>query len=416
MHVRKGAACHKHADHARQVVRHGLVVIHRLVEHFGQGRHVIVLCHSQSLLWRPRELPLEARHSLVAGLVGLAAFGAGLDVVRVLAFGHELFASGLVSLLVPLDLDGILLPRPALGREACGVGAVALGAGQRDALKEGRLGVGVVHAPVARPFAGVLDVLGPPCRTEFAEHIADLLAKVLSGLQVIAVLVADCPAGKPPLVLAIAHAGDQLGVAQGQAVACDQGLHLLVEPQQVVALATPCDGLVHLAGGRVEVVPAGQQRLDALGLLDRVEVLAKDVLDHLGLGDLLVAPAGLHDCRDRIHARQLAGLHAPVAEDHHELLGAIPSLADLDRLQDSGRADGFGQFGQLAFVHARAVVGHHVGDVSQGDMYDRLLVHLGCRCLRHVSVLLSVLGFLGALGVLCDAIQVMPSCRATLTS
>ncbi len=99
--------------------------------------------------------------------------------------------------------------------------------------------------------------------------------------------------------------------------------------------------------GHVEAV---EVVLEALGLLDRVEVAALDVLDQGGLDDLLVVEVDDAD-RHRGQPRRLGGPQPPLAGDELEALALLPHD---QRLEDAVGLDALAQRRQLVVVEGLA--------------------------------------------------------------
>jgi len=88
------------------------------------------------------------------------------------------------------------------------------------------------------------------------------------------------------------------------------------------------------------------QPLIGLRLLDRVQILALDILDQRHLERLVVAELA-DDGRDFVQPRPLRRPPAPLASDDLE---AVAVRADDDRLDDAARLDGLGEFDQRLFL------------------------------------------------------------------
>src|SRR4051812_46013000 len=87
-----------------------------------------------------------------------------------------------------------------------------------------------------------------------------------------------------------------------------------------------------------------------LGLLDRVEVLALDILDQRDLERLLVAEFA-HDGGDFVEPGALRRAPAPLAGDDLE---AMTVRTDDDRLDDAARLDGSGELDQAFLLEDAA--------------------------------------------------------------
>src|SRR5690606_7569984 len=178
--------------------------------------------------------------------------------------------------------------------------------------------------------------------------------------------VADAPALLADLVRKLEldgrrrHAEERPGMAHVELAPLEHpadGLRQLEEPQQVDdGHARAADGLRDLRVGHVELL---DQALQRARLLERVQVLALDVLDqgHRDRGLVRdVADDGRHD----LEARHLRGPPAPLAGDDlvADLAAAVAQRPHDDRLHDALRADRLGELGQglLAHVDARLVL------------------------------------------------------------
>jgi hypothetical protein len=130
---------------------------------------------------------------------------------------------------------------------------------------------------------------------------------------------------------------------------CCTGSDRFQQAQQVArrAARTP-DGLRRLLVRELELV---DQALDALRLLERIEVLALDVLDQRHRRGGLVGHV-LHEHRHFVEAGNACGTHAALAGDDLEALG--PDRSHEHRLHHALRLDALGQLVERAFVHARA--------------------------------------------------------------
>src|SRR5690606_21171496 len=142
------------------------------------------------------------------------------------------------------------------------------------------------------------------------------------------------------------------GMAHLQRAGLDQGADLgrqLEQAQQVGHRgARTADRGRRLRVGQVELV---DQALQRLRFLQRVEVLALDVLDqrhrdHGAVVDLA------HHYRDLAQPGQARGAPAALASD--DLVVAAAQVADHDRLDHALRADRLGQLGELGVVHGLA--------------------------------------------------------------
>ncbi len=121
--------------------------------------------------------------------------------------------------------------------------------------------------------------------------------------------------------------------------------------------------LGHLLLGEAEV--AGEALVGA-GLLDRVEVLALEVLDDGDLHRLLVGDLA-DDGGDGGFAGALGGEPAALSGDELEASGV---LADGDGLDDSGDLDGVGEFVEGGFVEVGAGLVGIAVDELDGKVAD----------------------------------------------
>ena len=101
----------------------------------------------------------------------------------------------------------------------------------------------------------------------------------------------------------------------------------------------------------VRVAEAGRERLEPLGLLERREVFALQVLDESDLGDRPVVDVHL-DAGHLLEPHLKARAVAPLARDDHEAAADL-GRADEDRLEHTDRADRVDEIGEVADLDAR---------------------------------------------------------------
>jgi hypothetical protein len=142
------------------------------------------------------------------------------------------------------------------------------------------------------------------------------------------------------------------GVAHVDLAGHEQVLHRLGEVQQAQQVAgggtRAADGVGRLLVGHAEFV---DEALDAHRLLERVEVLALDVLDERH-GERGLVGNLAHQHRHFVQAGELRSAPAPFAGD--DLVAAAVDRAHQDRLHDALRLDRGGQLVQRLLVHVRA--------------------------------------------------------------
>ena len=97
------------------------------------------------------------------------------------------------------------------------------------------------------------------------------------------------------------------------------------------------------------------QALQALRFFQRIQIFALNVFDQRhGCGRLVGHIADQH--RQAVHASQLGRAETPLAGDDFvfAVVGAAVQAPHQNRLHDALNLDGFGEFVERAFVHARA--------------------------------------------------------------
>ncbi|MNS93027.1 hypothetical protein D3C72_1271800 [compost metagenome] len=112
--------------------------------------------------------------------------------------------------------------------------------------------------------------------------------------------------------------------------------------------ARATDGLGGLGMGQRELA---DQPLQGLGLFERIEVFALDVLDQRHRDDGAVFQLAHHH-RHFVQASQLRG--APAAFAGHDLEAVRTQLAHQDGLDHALGLDRFGQLGELGLIHVAA--------------------------------------------------------------
>jgi hypothetical protein len=158
-------------------------------------------------------------------------------------------------------------------------------------------------------------------------------------------------------------------------------LDALGEVQQAQSLADPLGRHLHLlgdllVGGQLELLG---DRLEAVGGIDRVEILAVEVLDQRGLTRTIALVEG---DRDALQSGEFRGLEAAMAGDHGD--PAVLPCPDQERLDDAFLVEA----GREAIERVGGLMGAGVEALLDVDLVD--LDPWG-RCLVH-------LGLLGALG------------------
>ena len=160
-----------------------------------------------------------------------------------------------------------------------------------------------------------------------------------------------------------------LGVSEGELGGLDHGEHFggkLEQAQEVGDRGAVLAGaLGHLLLGEAEV--AGEA-LEGAGLLDRVEVLALEILNDGDLHRLLVGDLA-DDGGDGGLAGALRGEPAALAGDELEASGV---LADGDGLDDSGDLDGIGELVEGDFVEVGAGLVGIAVDQLDGNVRGRI--------------------------------------------
>ena len=154
---------------------------------------------------------------------------------------------------------------------------------------------------------------------------------------------------------------------KAELVGLDEGENLVGELEQAEEVgdrgAVLAGALGHLLLGEAEI--AGEALVGA-GLLDRVEVLALEVLDDGDLHRLLVGDLA-DDGGDGGFAGALGGEPAALAGDELEASGV---LADGDGLDDAGDLDGVGEFVEGDFVEVGAGLVGIAVDELDGNVAD----------------------------------------------
>ena len=113
------------------------------------------------------------------------------------------------------------------------------------------------------------------------------------------------------------------------------------------------------------------QLLVGVGLLDRVQILALDILDQRELGRRRIVDVA-DDRRDRVELRALRRAPAPLAGDDLEAVAVGPQQ---DRLKHAALGDRFGELVERLFVelHPRlARVGPDPRDFDLANAFGRL--------------------------------------------
>src|SRR5512143_3043409 len=114
--------------------------------------------------------------------------------------------------------------------------------------------------------------------------------------------------------------------------------------------------------------------LEGLGLFDRIQVGALDVLDERQLEQLLVAGAA-HDAGHGLEPGAAGGLPAAIAGD--DGVGAAISGRDNERLDNAVLPDGSSQLLQLLFAEGLARLARVADDGINGDLDCATLARSG---------------------------------------
>ena len=166
------------------------------------------------------------------------------------------------------------------------------------------------------------------------------------------------------------------GVAHLDVAGQQHGLHRVGQVQQTQQVGGGAAGTANGLGGLlVGVVELVDETLDGAGLLQRVQVLALDVLDQ-GQGQGVLVTDFLDDDRYRLQLGERRGAETPFAGD--DLVAPVVDGTDHQGLQQAMLMDRVRQLLQGGFVHAGAGLVAPGLQQVQGDLADAFLGG-GCR-------------------------------------